>query len=70
MSEDLLPPFPDELVERGNVLEAVVWLQSLGLPSPFAEQNLIRFGRMVGAEITARELAQVGTPGYHARELY
>lgn len=62
-----LPPFPDELLERARLADAIKLLSWLGLPFRIAAEHLKRWGDVAGVEITERELELL--PGFPRKEV-
>lgn len=61
-SELRLPPFPNELVERGDKEGAIMFLISLRLPADFARAHLRRFAKVSGVTVTAVDYGRLGPP--------
>lgn len=58
--ERILPPFPDELVLRGDREEAIAFLLDLELPSGIAQRHLKRFADVAKLELVTGDLLRVG----------
>ena len=63
MAEELrLPPFPNDLIARGEKTEAINFLARLGLPAYYAKMHLKRFGAYLGIRITRDDLTALSWP--------
>ncbi len=59
MAEQRLPPFPDDLVERRSLDEAIGFLIGLRLPSRFAAHHLRRYALTTGLEVRREHFERV-----------
>lgn len=61
-----LPPFPDELLDRARLSDAIRLLTWLGLPFRIAAEHLKRWGDVAGVKVTEEDLRLL--PGFPRKD--
>lgn len=57
--ERILPPFPDELVERPRKEDAIRFLLELALPGRIGSNHLVRWSEVTGIAVTKSDIFRV-----------
>lgn len=71
MAENILPPFPDELLEARLLEQVIAFINGLELPGRVGRFHLGRWAKVTGATVTAREYGAVSSkPGGRRRPVF